>query len=118
MEKHYCINCGKEATHQHHVVPKSLGGNNNKNLVWLCDNCHGIIHGIEYNNGQLSHSQLIKNGMEKAREKGKEKIGDKCISVREFYERIEKFYNFKVDIEDLFDIIDDLPQRAIYFPNN
>lgn len=116
MEKHYCINCGKEATHQHHVVPKSLGGNNDKNLVWLCDNCHGIIHGIEYNNGQLSHSQLIKNGMEKAREKRKRKIGDKCISVREFYERIEKFYNFKVDIEDLFDIIDDLPQRAVYFP--
>lgn len=66
-----CINCGKEATQRHHVVPRELGGNNQQNLVWLCDNCHGLIHNIQYNN-IYSHSQLTKIGIEKARAAGKQ----------------------------------------------
>ena len=50
MEKHYCINCGKEATQLHHVVPRVLDGNDISNCVWLCDECHGKIHNIKFNN--------------------------------------------------------------------
>lgn len=62
-----CINCGKEATCKHHVIPKILGGHDSSNLVWLCDDCHGKIHNIEFSNKQLSHSELIKLGIKHAR---------------------------------------------------
>ena len=65
-----CINCGKQAEHKHHVVPRSLGGNDESNCVWLCDECHGLIHKINYSKNGLSHSQLTKMGLEKARAKG------------------------------------------------
>lgn len=71
MEKHYCINCGAEATMLHHVVPKKLGGNDTTNCVWLCDKCHGLIHGIKYGNGQLSQNELVKQGLARARAEGK-----------------------------------------------
>lgn len=71
-EKRKCINCGKQADNKHHVVPRSLGGNNSTNCVWLCDDCHSLVHGITVNNGTLSHSDLIKIGIQKARESGKE----------------------------------------------
>jgi hypothetical protein len=37
-----CFNCGAEASHDHHVVPRSLGG---VETVPLCHNCHGKAHG-------------------------------------------------------------------------
>ena len=68
----YCVNCGKRATHRHHIVPKSLGGTDKfSNLAYLCDECHGKIHGIEYGNGQLSHSELTRIGLQKAKASGK-----------------------------------------------
>ena len=70
MEKHYCINCGKQAFQKHHVVPRILGGNDTTNCVWLCDKCHGLIHGIEFTNKQLSHNELTKLGMARAKENG------------------------------------------------
>jgi len=78
----YCINCGKVATQQHHVVPKILGGNNNSNLVWLCDDCHGKIHNIKFNNEQLSHSELVKLGIKYARIMGKH-VGRKKITFED-----------------------------------
>ena len=40
-----CINCGKKADELHHVVPLALGGNDiDSNKVWLCTDCHSIIH--------------------------------------------------------------------------
>lgn len=68
----YCINCGKEATMWHHVVPRELGGKDSTNLVPLCDNCHGLIHGISYRKGKLSHSELTKIGIQKAKAAGKQ----------------------------------------------
>ena len=65
-----CINCGDNATHYHHVVPKVLGGNDTTNVVPLCDKCHGLIHSVSFENGTISHSQLTKIGLQKAREKG------------------------------------------------
>lgn len=67
-----CINCGKPATHWHHVVPRSLGGNDTTNKVPLCEQCHGIIHSVSFNNGIISHSELTKKGLEKARQAGKQ----------------------------------------------
>ena len=65
-----CINCGKPGTQKHHVVPRELGGNDSTNCVWLCDKCHGLIHNITYGKKQLSHSELTKIGLEKARARG------------------------------------------------
>jgi hypothetical protein len=65
-----CINCGKPGTQKHHVVPKELGGNDTTNCVWLCDKCHGLIHNITYGKKQISHSELTKIGLEKARLQG------------------------------------------------
>lgn len=67
-----CINCGNNATHYHHVVPRALGGNDTTNKVPLCDKCHGLIHNIAFKNGEFSHSELTKIGMEKARKNGKQ----------------------------------------------
>lgn len=40
-----CINCGKEASELHHVIPLALGGNDiDSNKVWLCIKCHSLIH--------------------------------------------------------------------------
>jgi 5-methylcytosine-specific restriction endonuclease McrA len=37
-----CFECGAPAAHQHHVVPRSLGGTK---TVPLCEGCHGKVHG-------------------------------------------------------------------------
>jgi DNA-binding NarL/FixJ family response regulator len=36
-----CFECGKTAKHEHHVIPKSLGGNK---TVPLCEDCHSKVH--------------------------------------------------------------------------
>ena len=105
-----CVNCGKPGTHQHHIVPKSLGGTNETNLVWLCDECHGKIHEIEFDNGQLSHSELTKIGIEKARNQPSEKL----ISLHDFYTKLDKFIqeNEIITSLDIIDIIDSCPIRG------
>ena len=33
--------------HEHHEVPRAAGGNDAEtNLVWLCSNCHNVLHRI------------------------------------------------------------------------
>jgi ribosomal protein S30 len=64
---HCCQNCGLSADHAHHVVPLSLGGNNiASNMISLCDDCHGKVHGID----MTSHRALTKAGLQAARERG------------------------------------------------
>jgi 5-methylcytosine-specific restriction endonuclease McrA len=64
-----CCNCGATATCEHHIVPISCGGFDiASNKASLCDKCHGIVHGISTNKGNLSHSDLIKEGMKKKKE--------------------------------------------------
>ena len=36
-----CFECGNPAEHNHHVLPKSLGG---QNTIALCSKCHALIH--------------------------------------------------------------------------
>ncbi len=37
-----CAECGKPSEHDHHVVPKSMGGTT---TVPLCTDCHSKVHG-------------------------------------------------------------------------
>ena len=116
MEKHYCINCGKEATQLHHVVPNTLGGNNTSNCVWLCDECHGKIHNIEFGNKQLSHGELTKIGIEKARNEPCENL----ISLYDFYSKLAELLESDeyIDVFTILDIIDACPIRGHAKINN
>lgn len=109
----YCINCGRPGTHQHHIVPESLGGNNSTNIVWLCDECHGKIHNIQYNNGQLSHSELVKIGIEKARNSNT--LVTPLIGLYDFYSKLNKFIQDEeenITVLDILDIIDSCPTHG------
>ena len=46
-----CFECGRSAMHKHHVVPRSLGG---RNTVWLCEACHGLVHGANLRTSTLT----------------------------------------------------------------
>lgn len=75
-----CSNCHINCEQQivfHHIIPLSLGGtDNDSNIVPLCTQCHQKIHGITTEKAELSHSELTKLGMERARQAGKQ-IGGK-----------------------------------------
>lgn len=53
---HKCFECGSDASEQHHVVPRSLGGTK---TVWLCPACHGKVHGVQ----RLHVSSLTKEAL-------------------------------------------------------
>ena len=59
MQNAQCFECGKPASHAHHVVPRSEGGTR---TVPLCSECHGKVHGIDYTN----HGELTCKGLKKA----------------------------------------------------
>lgn len=50
-DNHRCQGCGNgivdaDEHHVHHIVPLGCGGTNTlRNLITLCDECHGRIHG-------------------------------------------------------------------------
>jgi len=62
MKHNYCVACGNtENLHQHHLVPRSVGGSDDEsNLITLCNSCHGKIHGItkEWNLTKLTKEAL------------------------------------------------------------
>jgi hypothetical protein len=58
-----CFECGGVANHDHHVVPKSLGGTK---TIPLCVECHSKVHGRA-----LTHSSLVKAGIERAKAEGR-----------------------------------------------
>jgi hypothetical protein len=51
-----CFECGSEAVHQHHVVPKSMGGTK---TVPLCAECHGKAHSIAISGPKLTIKALM-----------------------------------------------------------
>jgi len=54
-----CFECGSTVDiHQHHVIPRVLGGSK---TIGLCAKCHGLIHGLDF----TKHSFLIKMGLSK-----------------------------------------------------
>ncbi len=70
-----CCNCGLNCEDQiiyHHIVPIALGGNDViNNITPLCEKCHKLIHYATASNNSISHSELIKAGLEKAKQNGK-----------------------------------------------
>lgn len=66
-----CFECGQPAAHEHHVVPASCGGTK---TVPLCETCHGKIHGLGFQN----HRELVKLGIQRARENGI-RIGNQIV---------------------------------------
>lgn len=50
-----CFECGAEAHHDHHVVPRSLGGTK---TVPLCEEHHGAIHGADLRTRTLTRKAL------------------------------------------------------------
>lgn len=81
-----CFECGsQDDIHQHHVVPKVLGGTR---TIPLCVVCHGKVHGK-----QLNHRELILAGQAKARAAGKRWGGadnTKNIGKEEFVRRTKE----------------------------
>jgi ribosomal protein S14 len=44
-DQNRCVLCGEEWHHQHHITPKTMGGENTiDNLLCLCHKCHSIVH--------------------------------------------------------------------------
>ena len=62
MRHKYCVACSSiDEFHDHHLVPRSVGGSNDeKNIITLCNPCHGKIHGItkEWNLTKLTKEAL------------------------------------------------------------
>ena len=81
-----CINCNTDCGDNiifHHVIPISIGGTeNNSNIVPLCTNCHRKLHNISQKNSTISHSELVRAGIKKAKEKGI-KVGRKSITIND-----------------------------------
>ena len=88
LDTKICFECGgSEHIHQHHVIPKSLGGTK---TIPLCETCHGKVHQkdlVKFNN-------LAKEGRKRYVENGG-KLGRKEGSA----ESIETFMNKPVNIE-------------------
>lgn len=60
-----CFECGRPATHRHHVVPRVLGG---KKTIGLCSECHPKAHGKV---GHWNTSQLTKEALNELKAQGK-----------------------------------------------
>lgn len=73
-----CANCENTGElHEHHIVPKALGGTENPgNKVMLCIECHGLIHG----RNMVRHRELQRAAMERLKSEGKS-WGRPCISI-------------------------------------
>ena len=61
-----CFECGEETEAHHHVVPRVLGGTK---TIPLCQKCHDIVHS-DRPVRRTSVSELTKEGLRKARERG------------------------------------------------
>jgi hypothetical protein len=71
-----CFECGVETDciHNHHVVPKSLGGTK---TIPLCEKCHGLIHQRHLTTSFLTRSALQKKKLQGKRVSGNPPYGFK-----------------------------------------
>ena len=56
------IGCTSRASNKHHI------GGASSPMIWVCRECHGRIHGLEWNS---EHSALTRAGLAKARAQGR-----------------------------------------------
>ena len=64
MELRFCVICGTNKNlHQHHIVPKALGGDDHQhNFLTLCDEHHSWIHNIRKTRSKGGFVAAIKAG--------------------------------------------------------
>lgn len=62
--KQTCFECSAPADHEHHVVPRVLGGTR---TVWLCELHHGMIH----DRVMVNQRTLTKTGIARVRSEGR-----------------------------------------------
>lgn len=69
MFHNHCVACGiAHNLHQHHLVPKSLGGvDDEHNCITLCGSCHAKVHSIK---SEWNNSSLTKKAMDAKKERG------------------------------------------------
>lgn len=62
MKHDHCVACGStEHLTQHHLVPRSMGGNDeDSNLLTLCGSCHAKAHQVK---ADWRHSELTRKAM-------------------------------------------------------
>ena len=86
MPNNICINCGKPAIELHHVIPLVLGGNDiDSNKVYLCSECHALIHGYDIKTRGTDWHNLQRIGIERAKAEGKYKGGTKMRINEELF---------------------------------
>ena len=68
MITEYCVACGNtDSLENHHLVPKSCeGSDDDNNLLTLCFECHGNIHGML----RKDIAELTRAGLKRAKERG------------------------------------------------
>ena len=69
MKLDFCCACGctDKSLEHHHLTPRSAGGSDDEtNLITLCIDCHGAIHGML----RKDISKLTRDGLAKARKRG------------------------------------------------
>jgi hypothetical protein len=70
MRLDFCVACGHKGDdiNHHHLMPKSYGGSDNAtNLITLCRECHGLLHGKQWSN---DYKKLQHDGYARARSRG------------------------------------------------
>lgn len=86
MQNNICVNCGKPAIELHHIVPLALGGNDiDSNKVYLCSECHALVHGHDIKRRGTDWHELQRIGIEKAKKEGKYKGGPKLKIDEELF---------------------------------
>jgi hypothetical protein len=69
MKLTFFVACGRtDDLNHHHLFPRSVGGlDDESNLITLCRECHGKMHGVEW---KLGLGELIKKGHAAAKARG------------------------------------------------
>ena len=71
MTDRYCLECGDPAEHEHHVIPRALGGTA---TVPLCEPCHWRAHDRKRGCRRDTTSALVRAALRHKRTRG-ERVG-------------------------------------------
>lgn len=90
-----CFECGNEATHSHHVVPRSLGGSR---TVLLCSCCHPKAHGKRgfWKTGELTKAALSRKKSKGERTGGTVPFGFELVDDVKLLPKPEEFEILKL----------------------
>lgn len=89
-----CFECGSTTDlHNHHVVPRTLGGTK---TITLCGRCHGLVHSRD----MTHHATLTKKALEDKRAQGRRTSKDAP-------------YGFRIDTDNDTLVADEHEQRVL-----